>query len=266
MRTGTISILGCGWLGKPLGNFLARRGFAVKGSTTRTENFPQIVKFGISPYLLKVGESLEEKPGDFFSADVIILSIPPSTKTAPPEDFVKKITVLRNHIADKYREAKTIFISSTSVYRVNRTPITESDEFVNRDSPLYNAEQLLREIDATIVRFAGLVGPGRHPGRFLSGKTTAGADEPVNLIHLNDCIGILDQIIGLERWGRVYNACADKHPSRKEFYDHACDLLELPRPVFTQEPGRGYKIISNEFLKRDLHYNFEFPDPLQMTY
>ena len=267
MTTGIISILGCGWLGKPLGNFLVKRGFTVKGSTTRKENFPHIQECGIFPYLLKLGDALEgERIEDFFAADVIIISIPPMMKTTPGEDFINKIKIIRDHIVENRISVKTIFISSTSVYFANRAPIEESNEFIDSDSPLYKAELLLREINATVLRFAGLVGPGRHPGKFLSGKRTTGADDPVNLIHLDDCIGILSRVIEGDWWGQTYNGCADEHPVREKFYNHACDLLGVPRPIFSGGKSSGYKIISNELVKRDLTYNFQFPDPLLMTY
>ena len=39
------------------------------------------------------------------------------------------------------------------------------------------------------VRFAGLIGPARPPGRFLAGRTDlAGGERPVNLVQQIDCL------------------------------------------------------------------------------
>jgi UDP-glucose 6-dehydrogenase len=48
-----ISIVGCGWLGLPLGAKLVKNGHRVFGSTTSEEKIEEIKAAGIAPYLLK---------------------------------------------------------------------------------------------------------------------------------------------------------------------------------------------------------------------
>ena len=54
----------------------------------------------------------------------------------------------------------------------------------------------------------------------------------VNLIHLDDCIKLISQVILLNKWGEVYNGCADVHPTKEEFYTKASRALNCPPPVF----------------------------------
>src|SRR5690606_25987870 len=92
---------------------------------------------------------------------------------------------------------KIVFISSTSVYPDNNGVVVEHDADPAND--LVKAEDLLRNENAfetTILRFGGLVGPGRHPGKFFAGKENiAGGNNPVNIIHQYDCTEIIKRII-----------------------------------------------------------------------
>ena len=60
----TISILGCGWLGKPLAIKLIKKGNLVKGSTTSKHKFKEFDNLGIQPYLISL-ENLKENINDF---------------------------------------------------------------------------------------------------------------------------------------------------------------------------------------------------------
>ena len=50
----TVSVLGCGWLGAPLGSYLVEKGLEVKGSTTKAGKMRLIGLDGIDPYLIKL--------------------------------------------------------------------------------------------------------------------------------------------------------------------------------------------------------------------
>jgi nucleoside-diphosphate-sugar epimerase len=141
------------------------------------------------------------------------------------------------------------------------SPVRESGE------ALLQAEKIWKEdtkVTTTIVRFAGLFGGDRNPGRFLAGKMLDNNGEaPVNLIHLDDCVSILLEIIVQEHWGEIYNACADEHPSKKKFYAAAAERLSLQPPVFAGKEKGSFKIINSDKLKKELDFTFKYPDPLQ---
>ena len=259
--------MGCGWLGKPLGKFLADAGWKVLGSTTRAENLPILRDHRIHPYLIKFtpaarGEYIE----DFFSSDVLIIAMPPRTKHDSGLMFLDTMESTIKCIG-LGSVRKVIFISSTSVYPDCDRVVTEND--ADSNTVLARAEQKLRAVDGlkvSVLRFGGLVGPGRHPGRFLSGKTAECGGNPVNMIHQEDCIRIIERILKDEVWGVTLSACADRHPSKSDYYSAACAQLNVPAPVFTSDGTAALKIVDNTKLKQVLRYEFVFPDPMTMTY
>src|SRR6218665_2853154 len=88
----TISILGCGWLGKPLGQALSQTGWHVRGSTTREENMEAIRAMGIHPYLLKLDPVIEgDGREEFFQVDILVISIPPKRKSGQTEMFLRQM-------------------------------------------------------------------------------------------------------------------------------------------------------------------------------
>jgi nucleoside-diphosphate-sugar epimerase len=262
----TISILGFGWLGKPLGEALVQKEFKVLGSTTSREKLNKIKEIGVAPVLLHfnpkpVGENILP----FFQSEILIISIPPKRKAGLGEEYVRQIEeVIKASKTGGIK--KTLLISSTAVYPDHNQEVFEDSETESDENVLVKAENLVKGsgMDFTIIRFAGLVGPGRHPGSFFANKKdVAGADCPINLIHLEDCISILSLIVEKNLWNEVFNACADLHPLKKEFYTKAAEKLNLNPPEFSTE-NQKYKMINSDKIKNRLNYSFKFPDPYQM--
>lgn len=255
MSNNVISILGCGWLGKPLGSALVDAGYVVKGSTTRPENVGAIESAGIQPFIVDVDKLSSENRSSFFDADVLIISLPPRSRAGKAEQYVEQIREVTK-VARANNVSKIVLISTTGVYPNLNRVVTEEDADTN--NPIVQAERVVQNsgMSNTIVRFGGLFGPGRDPGKFLAGKQdVAGGDVPVNMIHLDDCVGIITSIIQQEKWNEVLNACADEHPTKKEFYSKAAVELGLEAPSFSDEES-DFKIVSNERLKKMLNYRF----------
>jgi nucleoside-diphosphate-sugar epimerase len=264
-----ISVLGCGWLGLPLAEELVGQEFLVSGSTTTTEKLELLASKGISPFLLDL-RSPEVSPenGSFFQAEILVVAIPPGRgQEKPYQDQIARLQKLLLNSPVK----QVLFVSSTGVYANSQPEITEESALdfggsvglIAAENRMLSAENTWQ---TTILRFAGLFGTGREPGRFLAGKTNLPNPEaPVNLIHLKDCIQIISEIIKQEKWGEIFNACADEHPSRKVFYQAAARNLGLPEPEFVNasEEYQTGKWISNQKLKAALNYTFLYPDPLK---
>ena len=265
-----ISILGAGWLGFTLGKHLAQLGFVVKGSTTRKEKSAEIEQAGMHPFLVRVGLQVEgSRLEHFFDADILILNIPPGRNRPDVEDrHPREIrAVYERAIAGGI--SKLLFISSTGVYRNTNRIITEADLPDPTRPPghaLARIEQFLRRqtlLECTILRMAGLVGGDRHPGRFLSGrKNVPNPDAPVNIVHRDDAIGVISEVIRQHQWGEVYNVCADLHPTRRDFYTQQAHKDGLEAPTWQDSKMATYKIISNEKVRMELNYTFRHPDPM----
>ncbi len=166
---------------------------------------------------------------------------------------------------------KVLFISSSSVYGAVNGAVSEDDGMESADSLLYQIEQMFTSnthFKTTILRLSGLIGYSRHPGNFFkNGKVVQQPDAPVNLIHRDDCIGIINAIIKQAAWGEIFNGCAMTHPTKRNFYSHARTLLNLPNPEYSSESDiAAYKIVSNEKVIKQLGYQFIYPDVMTIKY
>ena len=268
----TISILGCGWLGFPLAKQLVANGHIVKGSTQTAAKLAVLHKNGIDPYLIEVQKKIKgTNLSHFFKSGVLMINIPPGRKR---RDVARSHPRQIEAIIEKallYNTKRILFVSSTSVYgNVNRM-VTEADEprpETASGEALVTAENLLMqrtEFETTIIRFGGLAGEDRKAGRFLAGKKDVkNGDAPVNMIHQSDCIGLISQIIAQEKWGHIFNGCADEHPTRKEFYTAQAKSQDFEAPHFSEtDPLVGFKEVSNYKIKQELSYDFLKPNPLK---
>jgi nucleoside-diphosphate-sugar epimerase len=157
---------------------------------------------------------------------------------------------------------KVLFISSTSVY-------AESNDELNEKAPLNEgrvarAEALFTtnpNFKCTVLRFGGLFGYNRLPGNFFpEGRIIPNPEGVVNLIHRDDCIGIINALLEQEVWGEIFNACAPTHPTRREFYTREQLKLGRPKPVFNSaNPDTGKRINSQKLIEC-IGYNFILPD------
>jgi len=264
----TISILGCGWLGLPLAKHLIEAGYRVKGSTTAKKNLAPLSEQGIEPFYLVIDPELRgDGVVDFFSADILVVNFPPERRDDVVEYHQAQINALIAEIK-KSPVKKVIFVSSTSVY-----PNLMRDVFEDEGNPptkasglaLLAVERLFTacpDFETTILRFGGLIGYDRKPGRFLSGrKEVRNGDAPVNLIHRDDCIAVIHSIIENNLWGETLNACADLHPLRKNYYVSQAKMLGVEPPAFREGADTDFKIVRSDKLKRLLSYEFKYPDP-----
>lgn len=259
----TISILGCGWLGLPLGKHLADLGFIVKGSTTSLQKMPILESAGILPYHIIAGETLKGEIGDFFHTDVLFLNIPPGRKNPDVENtYPNQVkTIVKEGLVNGI--PNLIFASSTSVYGKQKGLVDEQTlplpDTASGMAILIGENWLLTldNLNTTIVRLAGLIGSGRNPARFLSGKTNLpNGAAPVNLIKLEDVILAITTIIRKESWNTVYNICSDDHPTRESYYTQKAIESQLPAPHFLPDHLEEWKVVSNEKIKNELGISF----------
>ena len=251
-----ISILGCGWLGEPLAKKLIETGYAINGSTTTPNKIDRLASSGIKAFIIDLYE-LNDSIADFLDAEILIIAIPSKNI-----DGFKKLIIQ----IERSRIQKIIFISSTSVYENSNSIVTEISSV--KDISLVEIENLFktnRHFQTNIIRFAGLMGYDRKPGNFFPvGKKIPNPVGHVNMIHQDDCIGIIIAIIKKDLWDETFNACADTHPTRREFYTNAAIEFGKDTPKFEESNLSEYKIVSNQKLKTFLDYQFKYPDILNI--
>lgn len=262
-----IAIIGCGWLGTPLAFHLKGLGYDVRGSRQHISARLDLAQANIANTALSLTPELvcDDAPLLFNGTDLVIINIPPRRKSHDSDYHIAQINALKQ-AALEYQIPRVLFVSSTSVYGPSQGIVDESTPL----KPTTESGQTLVAIEhdlqasplhSCILRFGGLIGPGRHPGRFLSGRQVDGADAPVNLIHQKDCIGIIQAIIERDLFNGSYNAVCDAHPCKQEFYEAAANALSLELPRFSQTSA-GNKLISNHAVKQALDYSFIYPDPI----
>ena len=264
----SISILGCGWLGLPLGKSLVDKGYSVKGSVRDINQLKLLNKSGIESYYLNINPYVIGKGvNSFLSSQVLIINFPPGRRD-DIEQYHK--SQFENLIAEIKLStiSKVIFVSSTSVYPSLNREVVEEDAVSPEKSSgraLLTVEKMLLDsenFETVVLRFGGLIGYDRMPGRFLSGrKKLTGGSSPVNLIHQDDCIGVIEKVLETDVWGEVFNACADIHPKRKDYYVEQAKIGGFDPPEFVENGDSPYKIINSDKLKRLTGYEFIHPDP-----
>lgn len=262
-----ISILGCGWLGLPLAKSLLQNGFSIKGSTTSLEKISLLESEGITPFLVRLEEQqISASVADFLAdSQILIINIPPKLRGGSTENFVAKITTLLPFIENSTVK-KVLFVSSTSVYGEDNEFVSEAS-VLNPDTEggrqlaiVENVLQKNSRFQTTILRFGGLISDDRNPVRFLSGRETIeNPDAPINLIHQDDCIGIIEKIIALNSWDETYNAVAPFHPTRQKYYTQKAIELNLALPKFAALNTIVGKTILNNKVIEVLDYSFIKP-------
>jgi nucleoside-diphosphate-sugar epimerase len=262
-RSKTISILGCGWLGLPLAKTLLAKGWQVKGSTTTPQKLQTLQETGIKSFLLTLDANTDLSDSTFFDTEVLFINVPPSRKTAQT-GYLDRMKRLLETI-QKSPVKKVIFISSTSVYGDVCREVSEADE-PDQQSELLQAEMLFlsaKKLQTTVIRFGGLFGPDRNPGRFFRDKQSIpNGLVPVNLIHLKDCIGLVEAVLNQQYAAGVYNAVAPSHPTKQAFYGKAITRSGFEAPEFVAEKT-AWKIINAEKITTQLNYQFQYPDLLK---
>jgi nucleoside-diphosphate-sugar epimerase len=246
----TVSILGCGWYGLALAKALIGKGITVNGSTTSPDKLITLKEAGIVPFIIDLSVNDIILNPAFFTCDILVIAIPPKSRSGEGAKYVHKLQHVINTI-HQGSVKKVILISSTGVYSEQNMELNElSDPKPNTPSGgiLWDAERLFEEqtdFKTTIIRFGGLVGPGRDPGRFFAGKKDIpNGLAPVNMIHLDDCIGLTLSIIGRVAFGYTINACTPHHPPKVDFYTQAAAKSGLELPQFIPEL-KEWKIISS---------------------
>lgn len=259
-----ITIAGLGWLGKALATRLQLMGYTVKGSVTDAEKAKDLTRSNIAAYpviIAEIGVSglVETLLAD---TDVLLIMIPPGLRKNTGANYALKMAHFL-HVIERSEVKKVILISSTSVYDDAQGKVTEKDApqpDTNAAKQLYDVEQIFFNTPAfetTVVRFGGLFGGSRNPVKFLAGrKGLTNGDAPVNMIHRDDCIGILTAIIKKDAFGHIINAVSPNHPTKKEYYTKQAIELGLEPPEYSQEESLSFKQIDSITVDSVLNYEF----------
>lgn len=264
----TISVLGCGWLGFPLASRLVSKGYQVKGSTTTKDKFDRFRNQGIIPYLIDIDLTQQANFQDFLKSDVVVITVPFRRQLEDPFEYYQQIQQIITNSFTTHSQPWFIFTSSTAVYPSDGNQWDESMKIqpsTAREKALLATEEMIIKVKGTVVRLGGLYGPDREIHRFFLKKTMLkSAQGRMNLIHLTDCVNVLELIIQRQLREEIFNVVSDDHPTREQLYTHLSLKYGVPMPVFdAQDRQAKSKIVANDKIKRMLEYKFVVPTPME---
>lgn len=159
--------------------------------------------------------------------------------------------------------ARLVFVSSTSVYGQQHgeevSEASEAEPTTPTSQVLRRAEDLALLHGATILRVAGIYGPGRsiYLKKLREGTATLdGAGERyLNQIHRADVAGAIHHVLAEPATaGQIFNVADDTHPTLRELYAWLAEKLNKPMPPSVvpdphRKRGRTSKQVSNAKLK-----------------
>lgn len=247
-----IVVIGSGWLGLPFAEHLFERNHPVSATRrilAQSESLVPILQYPSS-----------DGNHDFLAeAAVVVLAFPPDRSSL--EAYANDCLQIVENCGPQTR---FLMISSTSVYPSTVAVADEqaADDADPRENRILFAERAMQQQlgnRLTILRLAGLIGPGRFPVTAMSrsGKTYH-ANDPVNVIHLEDAVRLSRFLVENDHGGEIVNGCAAEHPLKKAYYSWMAGELSIPCPLF--EAGGGGKIIDSA-KSRKLGFNYRRDDP-----
>jgi nucleoside-diphosphate-sugar epimerase len=267
----TISIIGLGWLGLPLAEYLLARGYTVKGSTTTPDKLGTLRQRGIDAHLLNLTPAPDGDLTYLLDADALVVNVPPKASQFGKEHHPEQMRLLAEAVG-RSRVTYVVYVSSTSVYPELNREMVETDVQTSAESAapaLVRAEQHWLSLPgraAAVVRCAGLMGGGRIPGKYVAGRTVDSGTLPVNYLHQQDAMGTLGAIIEQRLIG-TFNAVAPLHPTREAIYRKSCAEFGYALPTFVEPPAPlPFKVINGDKLVEATDYQFIYPDPLGFAY
>jgi nucleoside-diphosphate-sugar epimerase len=244
-----IAILGCGYVGTAFALQAQARGHAVLGVVRSAESVARLHALGIAAQACDLqAEDWTALPAAF---DVVVYAA--STGGAGVDAYARTydsgvkraLAWARGVGAQRY-----IFTSSTGVYRQDDgSVVTEASEVggtATADAMLAGERAVLASglAQATVLRFGGLYGPGRHYllDQLKRGENVIGGrvDHFINYLHREDAAGaVLAAVETVAPGAHLYNV-TDGHPVTKaDLAVWISAQLQLPAPTFDPQAPAG---------------------------
>ena len=268
-------IFGCGYLGRRVAQLAIRDGHKLWATTRRPEKRKELISAGMHPILADWTDrrTLVNLP------DVKHLVICVSYDRQSSHDrYESQVGGLRNLLQAISPETKVCYVSTTGVYH------QQNGAWVDEASPTHPtrdggrahlmAEALLHKLrpesEWTILRLAGIYGPGRIPraADVIAGRPIASPQRGfLNLIHVDDAAEAV-RSVWRKPTQRLYVVSDDQPVIRTQFYEEIARQTGSRKPQFVT-PGTGSSVMMrsesnkrvwNRKMKRDLVSKLHFPN------
>ena len=275
-----VLIVGCGYVGLPLGAELVRQGHEVFGLRRSVEGCDELKAAGIQPLAGDITrpEDLAGLPAPF---DWVVNTV--SSSKGGAEEYRSVYLDGTRHLIDWLAGTplkKFVYTSSTSVYGQADGSLVKEDAPAEPASEtsrlLVETENLLvtavreRKFPAVILRVAGIYGPERGHlfQQYLrnEARIAGKGDRILNMIHREDLVTAIMAALKSGRSGEIYNASDDEPVAQIHFFRWLSETLGKNMPPFATEAenaqrkrGLTNKKVSNRKLKMELGVQLKFP-------
>jgi nucleoside-diphosphate-sugar epimerase len=273
-------IIGCGYVGVPLGAELVRLGHEVFGLRRNASAEAELKAAGIQPLFADITkpETLDALPRGF---DWVVHCVAAGGDAENYRQIYLEGTANLVKWLAASPPKKFVYTGSTSVYGQNDgSQVKESspaEPSAETAKVLVQTEKVLREafecekFPAVILRVAGIYGPerGHWFKQFLKNEARIEGDGSrfLNMIHRDDLVGCLVAALKSGRPGEIYNVVDDEPVSQRTFFEWlGATLGKYPPPSVPLNPeedrkrGVTNKRVSNRRLKMELGYQFKHPN------
>jgi nucleoside-diphosphate-sugar epimerase len=281
-----VLIVGCGYVGLPLGVELIRLGHEVFGLRRSASAESELKTAGIQPLFGDVTrpETLAKLPREF---DWVVNCV---AAGGGADDYRQVYLQGTRNLIEwlaPNSPKKFVYTSSTSVYgQTDGSQVKESsptEPLAETAKILVETEKLLlgddgsrgrsphQKFPAVILRVAGIYGPDRGHWfkQFLKDEARMEGDGSrfLNMIHRDDLIGCIIAALKSGRPGEVYNAADDEPVNQLHFFQWLAQSLDKPlppsepeNPAENRKRGMTNKRVLNRRLKMELGYQFKYPN------
>jgi nucleoside-diphosphate-sugar epimerase len=273
-------IVGCGYVGVPMGAELVRLGHEVFGLRRNASAEVELKAAGIHPLFADITkpETLASLPREF---DWVIHCVAAGGDANNYRQIYLEGT---RHLVEWLAASppkKFLYTGSTSVYgQTDGSQVKESspaEPLADTARVLVETEKVLLEafqnkkFPAIILRLAGIYGPerGHWFKQFLKNEARieGNGSRIANMIHRDDVAGCILAALKNGRPGEIYNAVDDEPVNQKTFFEWlGATLGKYPPPSVPENSNddrkRGItnKRVSNRKLKMELGYQFKYPN------
>jgi len=230
-------IFGCGYLGHRVAARLVGTGGSVSAVTRSDDRAAVLRGTGIEPLVADI-----MTPASLLNLPAVdrVLYCVGFDRSGAHSKRDTYVGGLSNVLAALPDACEITYVSSTSVYG------QADGEWIDEDSATepateggkicLEAEQLLSDRNASIVRLAGIYGPDRVLRKIDSLRTAepiaGNPDSYLNLIHVADAARLVHRVLDQPQRAPVYLGC-DGHPAtRRDFYSALARLLKAAEPAF----------------------------------
>src|SRR5882724_3642214 len=242
-----VLIVGCGYVGLPLGAELVRQGHEVFGMRRTAEGDAELKAAGIQPVAADVTKpaDLARLPGPF---DWVVNCV--SSSKGGVEEYREVYLQGTRNLMEWLVAAppkKFVYTSSTSVYgQTDGSQVKESspaEPVSETGRVLVETEKVLLEaakkIPVVILRVAGIYGPerGHFFLQYLKNEATipGQGERIINMIHRDDLITVILSALKNARPGEIYNAVDDEPIAQIHFFRWLSETLGKWMPPFGPE-------------------------------